>query len=149
MIVLNCPTLVSMISPFMGDHMEPTAALALDRRCALGLLSQRTGPSNVPARTCTSIVMDSPPRGRSRGPAGFDVASLAELIESASYVGIVAGGHHAEVYDRAAQDIEVGLSTVIVETTPRYQAEWARFVLDAAPNRFVEELPLSRLWWPL
>lgn len=149
MIVIDCPTVISMLTPFMGDHMEPIAALALDGRCALGLLSQHTGPFDVPARTCASIVMDSPPRGGSQGPAAFDVASLTALIESASYVGIVAGWYHAEVYDRAAEDIEVGRSTVIIETTPLYRAEWAHFVRSAAPDRFVEELHLSRLWWPL
>ena len=149
MIYLGCLTGVSMITPFMADHREHIAALAQDGRLLLDLRSQCTDPTDAPVQTCASIVMASPPRDGFRGPAGFDIASLAELIESTSCVAIVAGWYDAEVYDRAAEDIEVDRSTIIIETTPLYQAQWARFVHRAAPNCVVEELPLSRPWWSL
>jgi hypothetical protein len=120
--------------PKMG-HLRPLARAAAEHGVALAVIGPGAAAPEPPAAPgWVALIGDDD--GAARGPGGFD-RRLRRLLERASHAAVLSGAPLGAVYALAGWVAARGGAVVLVETTERHEADWARFVERHAPGAAV------------
>lgn len=108
-------------------YWRPITAAMRDHGVRLIVVPQNIGAFHAPLdRPFIAVVGDD--LHEAHGPAAFSRPSLKRLIRAAKAIAIVASEPIAEAYAGAASVAVMGRNALIIETRPRWEADWLALV---------------------
>ena len=115
-------------------HLKPLLAAVRDAGCNFGQVPQYAGRFDFPeGRPLIGLISDD--YKLSCGLQAFHQKSVRRLVARCSAAFIMAGAPDAALYTAAAGLAVISRrNVVIIETQPRWEADWANFVQAARPG---------------
>jgi hypothetical protein len=113
-----------------APHLRPLMVAVRDSGIGLCVVPQGKEPFDPPSNRPTVTILGDDML-QAKGPDAFHRRSLVRFVRRCRGAVIVASEPLVVVYAAAATMAVAGFNTVIVETQPRYEADW-KAALDAA-----------------
>ena len=117
-----------------APHLRPLLAAVRDADCNLGQVPQHVGRFDFPTgRPLIAMLLDD--FDLSCGPTAFHHKCVRRLIKRCSATLIVSGAPDERLYTAsAAVAVILRRDVLIVETQPRWEADWAALIQAAHPG---------------
>lgn len=118
-----------------APHLRPILVAVRDWRVGMLFVSQGSDAFAIPSSGRAAVVMVGDDMHCSRGPDGFHARSLRRAIKACAAFGIIAGEPLTDVYTAVTAVAVGGRHSMIIETRPEHEIQWARLVQELAPKR--------------